>query len=88
MTVNSEFIKRTILVTSTPAAASVYACLVILAHNIPGLARGNANAWHVAWGKSGGKTMVNPVNGLDEILEEHHMINGWTGQSLNCKGSP
>ena len=54
-----KFIKQTILVTSTPA--SMYAYLVISAHDILGLARGNANAWCVAWGKLGGKTLVNPA---------------------------
>ena len=39
-----KFIKRAILVTSTPAAASVYTCLMISARDILGLARGNANA--------------------------------------------
>ena len=52
-----KFIKWAILVTSAPAAASLYACLVILACDILGSTRGNANAWHVAWGKLGGKTM-------------------------------
>ena len=73
-----EFIKQAILITSTPAAASVYACLVISAHDIPGLTRGNANAWRIAWGKSGGKTTAKP-GGLNEILEECHVIDGWMG---------
>ena len=56
-----KFIKRAILVISSPAATSVYACLMISACDIPGSARGNANAWHIAWGKSGGKTSANPA---------------------------
>ena len=39
-----KFIKRATLVTSAPTAASVYAYLMISAHDILGLARGNANA--------------------------------------------
>ena len=56
-----KFIKRAILVISAPAATRVYACLMISACDIPRSARGNANAWHIAWGKSGGKTSANLV---------------------------
>ena len=56
-----KFIKRAILIISTPTATSVYTCLVISAHDIPGLTRGNTNAWCIAWGKSGGKTLANPA---------------------------
>ena len=56
-----KFIKWAILVTSAPAAASVYACLMISARDILGSARGNANARRVAWGKLGGKTSANPA---------------------------
>ena len=59
--VRREFIKQAILVISAPAATRVYACLVISARDILGTTRGNANAWRVAWGKSGGKTSVNPA---------------------------
>ena len=54
-----KFVKRAILIISAPAATRVYACLVISARDIPHSTRGNANAWCVAWGKSGGKTSAN-----------------------------
>ena len=56
-----KFVKQAILVISAPAATRVYACLVISARDIPGSARGNTNAWRVAWGKSGRKTSANPA---------------------------
>ena len=56
-----KFIKWAILVTSAPAAASMYACLMISAHDILDSARGGANAWRIAWGKLGGKTSANPM---------------------------
>ena len=56
-----KFIKWAILVISAPAATRVYACLMILARDVPGSTRGNANAWCVAWGKLGGKTLANPA---------------------------
>ena len=37
-------------------------------------------------GKIGQKDFGEPSS-LDEILEEHHVINGWAEQSLDHKGS-
>ena len=72
-----KFLKQAILITSTPAAASVYAYIVILACDIPGLARGNANAWHIAWGKSGGKTSANLAVSMRFWRNATWLTDGW-----------
>ena len=56
-----KFVRQAIAAISAPAATSVYADLMILARNVPGLARGKANAWRIARGKPGGNALVVPL---------------------------
>ena len=66
-----------IAVISTPAATSMYADLMISACNIPGSARGKANAWCIAWGKPDGNALAVPSFSKSLWRNSASSTHGW-----------